>query len=186
MGSRSTNYEVYHIKEGRWHLHANYAGERRDEAIEEAKALEKEGHIEGTCVVKESYDSRTNEGAESVVYHSPSLKSKPNVSTISGGGAAGKKVNNAPAGSAAANAAKDAAEKEKKFQAKQRDEIAAQQKNEPALRAVPTGEEGPACRMYRNIRTCRMVLTWSGWPFHSSLPASQQPLSPPLFLSSFR
>ena len=145
MSSRSTTYEVYYMQEGRWHLQASYNGDKRDDAVEEAKSLEKDGHFQGACVVREAYNSNSNESVESVIYHSPQLKSKPNVNSISGGGPAGKSVRNAPPGSAAANAAKDAAEKEKKFQAQQRAQIDAEKaKNEPALRRVPDGN-GDVC-----------------------------------------
>ncbi|RED52257.1 adenylate/guanylate cyclase domain-containing protein [Aestuariispira insulae] len=144
MSSRSTNYEVYYMQDGRWHLQASYNGEKREEAVEEAKSLEKEGHMQGACVVREAYNSHSNESVESVIYHSPQLKSKPNVSSISGGGPGGKTVKNAPPGSAAANAAKDAAEKEKKFQAEQRAQIEAERaQNDPALRQVPDGTADP-------------------------------------------
>ena len=145
-GGRSVSYEVYYLQYGRWQIHHRYTYSERDNAIEEAKRLDSQGHFDAACVVRESWDNATGTASESVIYHSPKLKTKPPVAFITagddgkakpsaasaGGGARGG-VKNAPPGSAAANAA---AEAKKKAAAKKAANKQAPAK-EPDLRRPP-------------------------------------------------
>ena len=115
-GGRSVSFEVYYLQYGRWQIHHRYPLSERDAAIDEAKRLDTQGHFDAACVVRESFDKATGTSNESVIYHSPKLKTKPPVSSITAGadGSAGPTagrnttkavLRNAPSGSAAANAA---------------------------------------------------------------------------------
>lgn len=113
--ARSVSFEVYYMQNGRWQIHARYDANNRDEAIEEAKRLDS-GAFKAACVVRESFDSATNNSSESVIYHTPTMKAKPPVSFITSGAQDGGKAPAgkaraaaaAPPGSAAANAAGEA------------------------------------------------------------------------------
>jgi class 3 adenylate cyclase len=115
-GGRSVSFEVYYLQYGRWQIHHRYPLSEREAAIDEAKRLDTQGHFDAACVVRESFDKATGTASESVIYHSPKLKTKPPVTSItagadgSAGPTAGKNttkavLRNAPSGSAAANAA---------------------------------------------------------------------------------
>lgn len=105
--ARQVAYEVYYLQYGRWQIHHRYDSSERDEAVEEAKRLDTQGHFEASCVVRESTDPGSGTASESVVYHSPKLKAKPPVSFITSGqdGVAPTSKASAPPGSAKANAA---------------------------------------------------------------------------------
>ena len=139
---RSVSYELYYLQHGRWSIHARYSYRERDTSIEEAKSLEKQGHIEATCVVRESFDYSTNRSSESVIYHSPSLKAKPPVSFITSGAATGERKKpatpsvNFPPGSAAANAAKGTKSRGVK-KAQTRKEVPASAASEPPVPHPP-------------------------------------------------
>lgn len=135
MSARMLSFEVYFLQKGRWQIHARFKGLQKDEAIEEAKQLDRAGHIEAVCVLRESVDPVQKTSSESVVYHSPTLKTKPPVSAITStapGGRAELDRNAAPDGSAAANAAIDAIKREEAFQQKQHAEIQARIQEEAA------------------------------------------------------
>ncbi len=133
---RSLSYEVYYLQHGRWHIHARFKFDQRDESVEECKRLDSQG-FEGSCVVRESYSQSTGESSESVIYHSPRLTGKPAIGVITGqssapssgggggssggGGGGSRAVMDAPEGSAAANAAKEA-KKRREEDARQRAE----------------------------------------------------------------
>lgn len=105
--ARQVAYEVYYLQYGRWQIHHRYDSSGRDEAVEEAKRLDTQGHFDASCVVRESADPGSGSASESVIYHSPKLKAKPPVSFITAGqdGAATPSKASAPAGAATANAA---------------------------------------------------------------------------------
>ena len=73
-GGKSVSYEVYLLVGGRWELHARHGSHAREEAIEEARQLERASRVEATCVNRESYDAVQNASTESVVYRTPKLK----------------------------------------------------------------------------------------------------------------
>ncbi|MDW3207049.1 MAG: adenylate/guanylate cyclase domain-containing protein [Alphaproteobacteria bacterium] len=154
-GGRSVSYEVYYLQYGRWQIHHRYNYSERDIAIDEAKRLDSQGHFDAACVVRESWDEASGTASESVIYHSPKLKTKPPVAFITAGndgtakpstaGASGPSgggrgsVKNAPPGSAAANAAAEARKKAAARKAQQKKAPA----KEPDLRRPPKrGEKG--------------------------------------------
>lgn len=149
---RSISYEVYYQQDRRWHLQASFDSGKRDDAVEEAKRLEKEGHLQGACVIREAYDKATNLSHESIVYSSPGLKEKPSVAAISG---ADGNLKNAPEGSVAANAAREAKKREAAFQERQMREAeqyqAAQEekKKAPALAAPPRPTVEPGAELVK-------------------------------------
>ncbi|MEK9726015.1 MAG: hypothetical protein VW405_21360 [Rhodospirillaceae bacterium] len=52
-----THYEVHVQKGGRWSIHAQFASNQKDVAIEEAKQLDSQGNIGAVKVIREVYDS---------------------------------------------------------------------------------------------------------------------------------
>ena len=73
-GGRSVSYEVYLLIGGRWELHARHGSDAREDAIDEARQLERESRVEASCVTREAYDAIANSSTESVVYRTPKLK----------------------------------------------------------------------------------------------------------------
>lgn len=152
-GGRSVSFEVYYLQYGRWQIHHRYPLKEREAAIEEAKRLDSQGHFDAACVVRESYDQGSGTANESVIYHSPKLKTKPPVANITAGpdGAAanplaGKNttravLRNAPSGSAAANAAALAKQRVAGQKASGAKQTA---KKDPDLRRPPKAKEAPA------------------------------------------
>jgi len=162
-GVRSVSYEVYYLQYGRWQIHHRYGSSERDEAIEEAKRLDTQGHFDASCVVREAWSNTTGTAFESVIYHSPKLKDKPPVGFITagqdggakesaaapattgggksggGGGGRGGPVASAPEGSAAANAMKDAKKRAQEFNKKQQEEAEARAREAPPVRTAPQG-----------------------------------------------
>lgn len=120
------SFEVYYLQKGRWSIHARFAADQSEEAVDEAKRLDT-GGFEAACVVREAFNPADATSNETVIYHTPTLKTKPPVSRITSdaGSGAGWGPNGPPEGSAAANAIKDAEKRERAFMQKQ---IAAQEK----------------------------------------------------------
>ena len=139
---RLVSFEVYYRQNDRWHIHARFGADAREEAVDEAKRLDT-GGFEASCVVRESFDKVANTSEEAVVYFTPSLKTRPVVSSITGGSGKSGKSTPAPEGSAAANAKVDAKKREKAFIKKQKAEAAAHKKAEEAKRQKKLNLEEP-------------------------------------------
>ncbi len=137
---RLVSFEVYYMQNGRWQIHARFGANAREEATDEAKRLDT-GGFEASCVIRETFDNANNTSEEVVVYHSPSLKTKPSVSHITGSG--GRAPSPPPEGSAAANAMVDAKKREKAFIQKQKKEAAAhrEEQEEKRRRAAARAQE---------------------------------------------
>jgi len=90
--AKNINFEVQIMQGGRWTIHARFPASQREQAIEEAKQLDKSNIGGGVRVIRDVYDSDTGTSSEFTVYKS----------TSEGGGAA-------PAAKSFGNAA-DAAE----------------------------------------------------------------------------
>ena len=144
-GQKLVSFEVYYLQGGRWQIHARFGPNDREKATEEAKQLDT-GGFEASCVIREAFDQATNESEESVVYHTPTMKSRPPVGQITNSGGAGKQGSSGdapPDGSAAANAMKDAKKREKDFNKKQQAEAAEQAKKKappPQKASEPVAE----------------------------------------------
>jgi hypothetical protein len=63
-----THFELYVKQENRWLLEANFASHQRDEAIEETKQLERQGHVQAVKVVREQRNASTGLTRETMVY----------------------------------------------------------------------------------------------------------------------
>ncbi|MGE4218240.1 MAG: adenylate/guanylate cyclase domain-containing protein [Alphaproteobacteria bacterium] len=85
----SVSYEVYSLVDKRWQIHARYDEDGREQAIAEAKQLDREPHVRATCVVRETYDPIENLARESIVHYSAGLKRPPSLSTLAADKAAG-------------------------------------------------------------------------------------------------
>ncbi len=85
MAVKSINYEVYALQGTRWSFHAHFEGNKREQAFDEAKVVEKLPNVDGSVVVREAFDPTENDTTESIIYHTPTMKSKPHMGMISGG-----------------------------------------------------------------------------------------------------
>lgn len=84
----STSYEVLVQQDGKWRIHAQFPSGARDDAIEEAKALENMPGINGIKVVRDNYDERTGLHREHTVHkHTPAKPALATASSGAGGGA---------------------------------------------------------------------------------------------------
>ena len=63
-------YEVYTLEKDRWIIDSRYQKSEREKAIDEAKLLAKQPHIEATRVVRESYNSEDGMAREKTVFDS--------------------------------------------------------------------------------------------------------------------
>lgn len=150
-GGRSVSFEVYYLQYGRWQIHHRYSMSERDDAINEAKRLDS-GHFEAACVLRESYDASSGTSSEAVVYHTPTLKAKPPIASLTSGGSGGAPaakpsggggggrgpMKNAPPGSAAANAIAEM--RKKAAAAKAAAKEAEARRPQPAPRTPPKTE----------------------------------------------
>lgn len=65
-----THYEVHVQQGGRWSIHAQFAPEQKDKAIDEAKQLNSQGNIGAVKVIREVYDASQGTHRDYVVYKS--------------------------------------------------------------------------------------------------------------------
>ena len=70
------NFEVLVQQDGRWSIHARFAGTQKDAAINEGKELDKLSNVEAVKVVKEVFDPEKETHNEFIVYKSAGMKSK--------------------------------------------------------------------------------------------------------------
>ncbi|MBL6959183.1 MAG: hypothetical protein ISR52_09380, partial [Rhodospirillales bacterium] len=82
--NQDVTFEVYFCQNGTWRVQARHAEHKQAAAVQEAKALEKLGHIEGVKVVREAYDHDEGVSFDRIIYISPNLDEKKEVG--SGGG----------------------------------------------------------------------------------------------------
>jgi len=68
--ARQTHYEVHVFQHGRWSIHAQFAANEQDTAIEEGKTLDQQPGVEAIKVVREVYDSDEGTHRDFVVYKS--------------------------------------------------------------------------------------------------------------------
>lgn len=61
-------YEVHALSKGRWNIESMYKGNQREQAVEDAKRLNREPHIEAVKVVCETYNEQTNQSSEVVIF----------------------------------------------------------------------------------------------------------------------
>ncbi len=136
-GQKLVSFEVYYLQDGRWQIHARYGRGEREESVEEARRLDT-GGFSAACVVRESYEKSTNKSEEAVIYYTPTLKTRPPVSQItSGSGPDGAwPGGKPPEGSAAANAARDAQQREEAFEQKQKVEAEERERKIAAQKAA--------------------------------------------------
>ncbi len=176
-GQKLVSFEVYYLQGGRWQIHARFGPNDREKAIEEAKRLDT-GGFEASCVIREAFSQATNESEESVAYYTPTLKTRPPVSHITGNAGGGSSKSGwsgdaPPEGSAAANAIKDAKKREQAFNKKQKAEAAAQAKKEappPRQSREPEVTEGDAIGeiVFKVFLVCLISLIPAGLISYSS------------------
>lgn len=72
-------YEVHALSRGRWNIEAMYKGNQRETAVEDAKRLNRESHIEAVKVVCETYNEQTNQSSEVVIFDTakPAKEDRP-------------------------------------------------------------------------------------------------------------
>jgi len=71
-----TNYEVHVQQAGRWSIHAQFASQEKDIAIEEAKKVDSFGNIGAVKVIREVYDSTEGTHRNYIIYKSQGVGSE--------------------------------------------------------------------------------------------------------------
>ena len=69
-----THYELYTKQNGRWILEGNFQSHQREEAVNDAKQLSKQPHIESVKVIREKRNLDTGVNLETTIYSSESKK----------------------------------------------------------------------------------------------------------------
>lgn len=64
------NYELYVKQNNRWILEAHFQSHQREEAVDDAKQMAKQGHIQAVKVVREQRNPATGLNRESTIYSS--------------------------------------------------------------------------------------------------------------------
>ncbi|MDA0369125.1 MAG: hypothetical protein O3C65_01020 [Proteobacteria bacterium] len=64
------NYELYVKQNDRWILEAHFQSHQREEAVDDAKQMAKQGHIQAVKVVREQRNPGTGVNRESTIYSS--------------------------------------------------------------------------------------------------------------------
>jgi len=82
--AHQTSYEVHVKQTGRWEIHARYSATEKEKAIEEAKALDAQAHIEAVKVIQEIYDPAEGVSKEYNVYAPGQKKHIPKRTTGKG------------------------------------------------------------------------------------------------------
>ena len=82
------SYELYTQVKGRWNLEARYSNAERDEALNDAKNLSHDGHIDAVRLVRETYDAERGSSREATIY-STVKRGGGGASSDDGGGGGG-------------------------------------------------------------------------------------------------
>jgi len=69
-----THYELYIKQNGRWILEGNFLSHQREEALDDAKQLIQQSHIESVKVIREKRNLDTGVNVETTIYDSESKK----------------------------------------------------------------------------------------------------------------
>ncbi|MDA0655592.1 MAG: hypothetical protein O2912_04180, partial [Proteobacteria bacterium] len=77
----AVNFEVFILGAGRWEMRSRYDQAEEYRAKKEIKKFEDDNHIDGVCMVRETYNPETNTTRDVVVYHSPWI-TKPAKATL--------------------------------------------------------------------------------------------------------
>jgi len=86
--THQTHYEVHVKQNGRWEIHGRHTQSEKEQAIEEAKALDGQKHIQAVKVIQEIYDPEDGSSKEYNVYapgqkkYQPPVKAKKKVSEV--------------------------------------------------------------------------------------------------------
>ncbi len=75
--AHTTHYEVHVKHKGRWEIHARYTATEKEAAIEEAKNLDGQKHVESVKVIQEIYDLDDGTSKEYNVYAPGQQKYRP-------------------------------------------------------------------------------------------------------------
>lgn len=75
--AHQTHYEVHVKQNGRWEIHGRHSQAEKEHAIEEAKALDGQKHIQAVKVIQEIYDPEDGSSREYNVYAPGQKKYQP-------------------------------------------------------------------------------------------------------------
>jgi cation transport ATPase len=75
--AHQTHYEVHVKQNGRWEIHGRHTQADKEQAIEEAKALDGQKHIQAVKVIQEIYDPEDGSSKEYNVYAPGQKKYQP-------------------------------------------------------------------------------------------------------------
>jgi len=99
---KKITYEVHAQSKRRWNLERVYEGDQRETAIEHARMLYAERHIEGAKVICAKLDDETGDSSDSVVFDTTRNMEKVQVRTAAPANAGGATAQPAAAGGAPA------------------------------------------------------------------------------------
>ncbi|MBC8269952.1 MAG: hypothetical protein H8E36_14500 [Rhodospirillaceae bacterium] len=75
--AHQTHYEVHVKQNGRWEIHGRHSQAEKEQAIEEAKSLDGQKHIQAVKVIQEIYDPEEGSSKEYNVYAPGQKKYQP-------------------------------------------------------------------------------------------------------------
>lgn len=70
-------YELHAQSKDRWNIECVYQGHQKEEALEDARALNSESHIQAVKLVRETYNEAENSSSEVVIFDTARDKTEP-------------------------------------------------------------------------------------------------------------
>lgn len=83
------SYELYTQVKGRWNLESRYGTAEREDALNDAKNLAHDGHIDAVRLVRETYDPERGASREATIYSTVKRGEKSSGDDDRGGGGGG-------------------------------------------------------------------------------------------------
>ncbi len=71
------SYELHAQSKDRWNIERVYQGHQKEEALEDARALNAESHIQAVKLVRETYNESENSSSEVVIFDTTKNKTEP-------------------------------------------------------------------------------------------------------------
>ncbi len=71
------SYELHAQSKDRWNIERVYQGHQKEEALEDARALNAESHIQAVKLFRETYNESENSSSEVVIFDTTKNKNEP-------------------------------------------------------------------------------------------------------------
>ncbi len=71
------SYELHAQAKDRWNIERVYQGHQKEDALEDARALNAEAHIQAVKLVRETYNEAENSSSEVVIFDTTNDKTEP-------------------------------------------------------------------------------------------------------------